>query len=75
MTEQEIHATLVRAFHTFWQTFLTVFVLGLTPVIADILKTHSLSGTSAALLALVLSSGAAGLSVLKNAYVKPVEAK
>lgn len=75
MSEQQVQALLVRAFHTFWQSFLAVFVLGITPVISDVLSTHTLSGTKSALLALVVAAAAAGLSALKNAYVKPVEAK
>lgn len=75
MSQQEILAVLVRAFHTFWQAFLAVFVLGLTPVIRDVLSTGTLSGSKSALLALVVAAVAAGLSALKNLYVKPQEAK
>lgn len=75
MSEQEVQALLVRAFHTFWQAFVAVFVLGLTPVISDVLNTKSISGSKTAVLALVVSAVAAGLSALKNAYVRPVEAK
>lgn len=75
MTEQEIRALLVRAFHTFWQAFVAVFLLGIFSVISDVLSTNSISGAKTALLALVVAALAAGLSALKNAYVKPVEAK
>lgn len=75
MSEQTMIALLVRAFHTFWQAFLAVFVLGLTPVISDVLKTGSVSGSEAAVLALVVAALSAGFSALKNVYAKPVEAK
>lgn len=75
MTQQQVIATLVRMFHTFWQAFLAVFILGLLPVVSDVLNTRSISGAKAALLALVVAAAAAGLSALKNLYVKPVEAK
>lgn len=75
MSEQEVQAILVRGFHTFWQAFIAVFILGLTPVVSDVLKTGSLSGAKSALLALVVAAVAAGLSGLKNIVVKPQEAK
>lgn len=75
MSEKEVQATLVRVFHTFWQAFVAVFILGITPVVSDVLNTHSLSGAKTALLALVVAAAAAGLSALKNLYVKPQEAK
>lgn len=75
MSQQEVIATLVRVFHAFWQTFLGVFLLGLTPVVSDVLKTGSISGAKAALLALVAAAAAAGFSTIKNVIVKPVEAK
>lgn len=75
MTQQQVIATLVRMFHTFWQAFIAVFLLGITPVISDVLKTGSISGSQTALLALVISALAGGLSALKNLLVKPEEAK
>lgn len=75
MTQQEIQAILVRAFKTFVQTFITVFVLGLTPIISSILSTHNLSGASSALLALVAAAGAAGISAVMNVKIRPQEAK
>jgi hypothetical protein len=75
MSQQELQALLVRTFHTFWQSFLAVFLLGIFSVISDVLSTGSFSGAKSALLALVVASAAAGLSALKNAYVRPVEAK
>lgn len=75
MTQQQVIATLVRMFHTFWQAFIAVFLLGITPVVSDVLKTGTLDGAKVALLALVVSAAAAGLSALKNILVKPEEAK
>lgn len=75
MTEQQVLALLVRAFHTFWQAFLATFILGLLPVVSDILNHVPISGSEAALIALVVASLAAGFSAVKNILVKPVEAK
>lgn len=75
MSEQVVKAILVRAFHTFVQAFLAVFLLGLTSVISDILRTNTFSGAESALLAVTVGALAAGFSAVKNAYVKPVEAK
>jgi hypothetical protein len=75
MSEQEVKALLVRAFKTFAQAFVAVFLLGLTPVISSILQTGSFSGAKAAVLALVSASLAAGLSAVMNLRIRPVEAK
>lgn len=55
-----------RAFHTFWQAFIPVFVAGLTNVFNAF---HSnLGAGKSALVALVVSAVAAGLSALKTIY-------
>lgn len=59
--------TLVKAFHTFWQSFVVVFAGGLFNVFNDF--HNGLAGGRAALLALVLAAIASGLSALKSAYV------
>ncbi len=75
MNSLNIKALLVRAFHTFWQSFTAVFLLGIFGVLSTVLSSHTLSDATSALVALVIASVAAGLSALKNAYVKPQEAK
>ena len=70
-----IRAIVVRAAHTFWQAFVAVFLLGIFGILSTVLSTHNLSDATSALIALVIAAVAAGLSALKNAYVKPVEAK
>lgn len=75
MSQQQVLALLVRMFHTFWQSFVAVFALGILSVTSDVLQTGTMSGAKDALLALVVASLAAGLSALKNIVVKPVEAK
>jgi hypothetical protein len=56
-----------RAFHTFWQAFVVVFLAGLTNVFGAF--QHNLGSGKSALLALSLSAVAAGLSALKSAYL------
>lgn len=75
MSEQEVKALLVRAFKTFAQAFLAVFILGLTPVVSSVLQTGSFSGAKAAVLALVTASVAAGISAIMNVKIRPLEAK
>lgn len=55
--------TLVRAFHTFYQTFTGVFLVGITGVF----NTHSLSDAKTALIALTGAAVASGLSAGKSA--------
>jgi len=74
MTQQQIQALLTRAFKTFVQAFLAVFIAGLTPIINGITNT-GWSGSKAALVALVSGALAAGISALMNAFIKPEEAK
>lgn len=58
-----------RAFHTFWQSFSAVFLLGITGVLSQLLTTHNYSDVRSAGTALVVAALAAGFSALKTAYV------
>jgi len=55
---------LIRAAHTFWQTFAVVFMAGALDVFNAFHK--NLGTGKAALVALVLSAVAAGLSAIKT---------
>lgn len=57
-----------RAFHTFTQGFIVVFLAGVYNV-ADILGKQGWSAGKSALVALVGAAVMAGLSALKTAYV------
>lgn len=71
----KVKALLVRAFHTFWQAFVAVFGLGIFGVVSNVLSTRNFSDGKSAGLALLVAAVSAGLSALKNLYVKPTEAK
>lgn len=58
-----------RVVHTFWQTFLAVFVVGASGVASSLLSTHNLSDATTALTALVVSAVAAALAAVKALYV------
>lgn len=64
MSEQQVQALLVRAFKTFVQGFLAVFLAGLVSATSQV-----------ALKALVVGAFAAGVSAVMNAFIKPEEAK
>lgn len=74
MTQQQVQALITRAFKTFVQAFLAVFITGLTPIIQGITNT-GWSGAKAALVALVAGAIAAGISAAMNAFIKPEEAR
>lgn len=57
-----------RVVHTFWQTFLAVFLIGL-PVIVAVLKAHGVSEAEKALLSLVTASAAAAFAAVKSIVV------
>lgn len=59
---------LLRAWHTFWQTFVVVFGAGLLDVFNAFQK--NVGAGKAALVALALSAVAAGLSALKTLIVQ-----
>lgn len=58
-----------RVVHTFWQSFLAVFILGATGILSNVLNTHNLADAKSALVALVVAAAAAGLAAIKAAYV------
>lgn len=58
-----------RVIHTFWQTFLAVFVLGITGILTALLRTHNISDAESAVVALVGASAAAGFSAVKGLLV------
>ena len=55
-----------RVLHTFWQSFLGVFLLGITGVVSNLLSTHSLTDAKSALFALCAAAIAAALSAVKS---------
>lgn len=59
------HPQYVRPLHTAWQSFLGVFLVGISPVLNDIVN-HHYSDAKIALYALVTAAVAAALSALKN---------
>lgn len=63
--------TLVKAFHTFWQSFLGVFVLGASGIASNLIHTHNISDAKTATLALVAAAFAAALSATKS-YIWPI---
>jgi hypothetical protein len=63
---------LTRSFHTFWQAFVVVFLAGAFDVFSAFQK--DMSTGKAALVALLLAAGAAGLSALKTAYQQSKQA-
>lgn len=60
-----VHPQLTRAFHTAWQTFLGVFLVGISPILNDITN-HHYADAKIALIALTGAAMAAALSALKN---------
>jgi hypothetical protein len=67
------HPILAKALHTFWQAFVAVFIVGLTPIVTLVTNGNIKEGFYA-LLALVIASGAAGLSAIKSYIKKLIEA-
>lgn len=59
------HPSYIRPLHTFWQSFVGVFVLGISPIITDI-TSHHFADAKIALIALISAALAAGLSAVKN---------
>ena len=59
----------MRVVHTFWQSFLGVFLLGITTVLSSLLSTHNFSDARSALVALVVAAVAAAFSAVKAALV------
>ena len=59
------HPEYVRPFHTAWQSFLGVFLVGISPILNDIVN-HHYSDAKVALYALVTAAVAAALSAVKS---------
>lgn len=59
------HPQVVRPFHTFWQSFLGVFLVGISPILNDIAN-HHYSDAKVALYALVGAAVAAAFSAVKS---------
>lgn len=56
---------LTKAFHTAWQSFLAVFLVGISPILNDIVN-HHYSDAKVALYALFVAALAAAFSAVKN---------
>lgn len=70
-----IEAVLLRAFHTFWQTFAITFTADLTGLTSALLGVHSFNDLRGFVLSFVLAIGAAVLSAIKNLISPPKEVK
>lgn len=64
-----------KAAHTFWQTFLALFLVGISGIARSLLKTHNISGAESALLSLVVASAAAAFSAVKTSVVAYLRTK
>ena len=58
-----------RVIHAFWQSFISVFVLGILSVVSGLMSTHDVSVATAALVALVVAAVTSGLSAVKGLAV------
>lgn len=70
-----LRASLIRALHTFWQSFLVLFSLSITGLTSSLLNINNLSDAKSFTLALITAAGAAALSAVKNLIVVPKEAE
>lgn len=59
------HPQFVRPFHTFVQSFLGVFLVGISPILHDV-TSHHFNDAKVALIALIGAGVAAGLSTAKS---------
>lgn len=59
-----------RVIHTFWQTFAGIFVLGVTDILQELLRTGDFSNARLAVMALVSAAVAAALSAVKGKVVR-----
>jgi hypothetical protein len=55
-----------RVIHTFYQTFLGVFLLGISGVLSSLLSTGDWNAAASALLSLAAAALAAAISAVKN---------
>ena len=68
-------AVFVRAFHTFWQSFIAVFTVSITGLTSNLLNVHNVTDAKAFGLAVAVAVGAAILSAVKNLIAQPQETK
>lgn len=68
-------AVLARMFHTFWQSFTAIFLLGISGLTSTLLSVHSLSDAKSAAYAVAAAVVAAALSAFKNLIAPPKEVK
>lgn len=59
------HPQYVRVFHTAWQSFLGVFLIGISPILHDITN-HNYADAKVAAIALCGAALAAALSAIKS---------
>lgn len=59
------HPQYVRPLHTAWQSFLGVFLVGISPILHDVTQ-HHFNDAKVALIALLGAAVAAGLSTAKS---------
>lgn len=74
-TWQRLPDWLRRLVHTAYQSFIGVFLLGITNVIADLLQSGNFSSAKAALVALVSSGVAVAISAVKALILSQIEGK
>lgn len=59
------HPQYVRVVHTFWQSFLGVFLVGISPILHDV-TSHHFADAKVALIALIGAAVASALSAVKS---------
>jgi len=59
-----------RAIHTFYQAFISVFLIGITGIASTLLQTHNFSDAKTALMALAVAALAAAISAVKGMLLK-----
>jgi len=66
------HPILSKALHTFYQAFIAVFIVGLTPVLTSTLN-GDIETAKLAILSLLSASLASGISALKTFIVQKLK--
>lgn len=66
------HPLISKALHTFWQSFIAVFIVGLTPIVQNVLN-GNIDLAKAGIIALITASVAAGFSALKTYILNVVK--
>lgn len=69
---EKTKATLLRAFHTFWQTALAYIIGALAVTFSGV---NDLASFKSAAIGLLVAALSAGLSAVKNALITPPECK